>query len=143
MLFRPNQAFNSTSLRDTLSKILNFAYLGPQVTLNSNISTGPYEKGQAITAINFTAAVTKRSNNIAQVEFLEGATVLDTQTSGGAIPNGGNSTYSWSGSITDTTTFAARVTDESGGGGPSTASGTRTFNYVFAYYHGVGATGLS
>ncbi len=140
---RFNQAFNSTSLRDTLSKILNFAYLGPLVTLNSNIGTGPYEKGQAITAINFTAAVTKRSNNIEQVEFLEGATVLDTQTSGGAIPNGGNSTYSWTGSITDTTTFTARVTDESGGGGPSTVSGTRTFNYVFAYHHGVGATGLN
>lgn len=140
---RFSEAFNGTSLRDTISKILKFSYLPPQVSLTSNVGVGPYEKGFAITAINFTASVTKRSEDIEEVVFRQGGTILDTQTSGGAIPNGGNSTYSWSGSIVDTTSFQADVTDDSLGGGPTTVTGTRTFNYVFAYFRGPGAPGLA
>lgn len=140
---RFNKIITATNLRDIITEVYDIQYVGPAVTLTSNIGVGPYEKGQAITAINFTAAVVRKSNDIAQVEFLQGASVLDTQTSGGAIPSGGNSAYAWAGSITDTTSFTARVTDVSGGGGPTTATGTRTFSYIYAYYHGAGNTGLN
>lgn len=140
---RFNKIITATTLREVIAEVYDIQYVGPAITLTSNIGVGPYEKGQAITAINFTAAVVRKSNDIAQVEFLQGASVLDTQTSGGAIPSGGNSIYNWTGSITDTTSFTARVTDVSGGGGPTTATGTRTFSYIYAYYHGAGNTGLN
>lgn len=138
-----NKLIDVQSLRDFMAVLADIQYTPPTITLASDIGVGPYEKGQDITAINFTASVEVKSDPIAQVQFLRGATVLDTQTSGGAIPNGGNSTYAWAGSMTDTTTFSARATDNGDSGGPTQVTANRTFNYVFAYFRGAGLPGLN
>lgn len=140
---RFNKIITATTLRDALIEIYDIVYTPPSVTLNSNVGVGPYERGNAITAINFTAAVTKKSAPIAEVQFLQGASVLDTQTSGGAIPGGGNSTYAWTGSFNNTTTFSAKVTDDGSKGGPTPVTATRTFSFVLVWYAGVGAPGLN
>lgn len=139
-----NREVNVVGLQNIINDIYRWGYQLPTVNLTSNIGTGPYEKGFAITAINFTTNVVKGSNLLDRVRFKQGASVLDTQTVGGAIPNGGNSTYNWTGSITDTTTFSTEVRDAVtvvGGGGDTIA--TRVFNYVYAYFRGPGAPGLS
>ena len=62
--------------------------------------------------MTLSAAVGKVLNDIAEVRFYQNpSTLLDTQTSGPAIPNGGTNTYSWSGSFADTTSFRAEVDD--------------------------------
>ncbi len=137
------EQFDGTSLRDTLEKILKFQYTSPAISITSNIGTGPYERGYEITAIDFSASPVKRSNDISKVEFFQGGTLLDTQTTGSFIPSGGTATYSWTGSIKNSTTFSAAVTDATGDGGPTTVSASRTFSYVFAYFSGVGAPSLN
>jgi hypothetical protein len=70
--------------------------------------------------------------------------LINTQTSGGAIPSGGVSTYTDSTGWTDTVSFSAQVDDVAGGGGPTTVtSNTVTYNFVYPYYVGAGAPGLS
>ncbi|MEO8837533.1 MAG: hypothetical protein ABI351_02345 [Herbaspirillum sp.] len=135
--------FDYTSLRDCLAKIINYQYTAPTISLSSDVSTGPWEQGYAITAINFSSSITKKSDPISDVKFYEGATLLQDQTSGGAIPSGGTSTYAWSGSITTTQAFSSVATDNGATGGPTSVTSSRTFSYVYPYYYGAGAAGLS
>lgn len=134
---RFNETFTFTSLRDFIEKVIQPGYAPPSVSLTSNVGVGPYEIGFPITAINFSAVVGVESNPITQVEFAQAGTPFDTQTSGGAIPDGGTSTAAWTGSIANTTTFSVAVTDDSGN--PATTA-SRTFNYVRPYFWGTGAT---
>lgn len=137
-------AFSSAGLADTVTKILNITYTAPSVSLGaSSVSNSLREKGTAVTATTLTAAITKQSDPIDEVRFYEGASLLATQTSGGGIPNGGNSTYSWTGSFSDNKTFSVQVDDNGATGGPSTVSASVTFSFVYPYYWGVGAAGLT
>jgi len=142
---RFNAAFSSDDLDDTLRKILNIQYTAPLISLAASGSGTLREKGDAVTASTLTATVTRRSDPIAEVRFYDvtGATLLDTQNSGGAIPNGGASTYNWTGSFTDNRTFRAEVDDNGDTGGPSTVGSNVTFSFVYPYYVGAGAAGLS
>lgn len=141
---RFGQFFSSTTLLDTLSKILNLQYTAPAISLSASGGSAIREKGEAVTSTILTAAITKRSDPIAAVRFYRNpSTLLDTQTSGGGIPNGGNSTYSWTGSFSDTTTFRAEVDDNGATGGPTTVSATTTFTFVYPYYDGAGSVGLT
>lgn len=136
--------FTSTDLRDTLAKILNLTYTGPLISLSGTGSGTIREKGASLASAPLTATVTRRSNDIAAVRFYRGVTLLDTQTSGGAIPSGGTSTYTDSTGWTDTVSFSAQVDDVAGGGGPTTVtSNTVTYTFVYPYYVGAGAPGLS
>jgi hypothetical protein len=142
---RFNATFTSTDLMDTLTKIINIQYTAPLISLAASGSGTIREKGDAVTASTLTATITKRSDDIAEVRFYDqtGATLLDTQTSGGAIPSGGTSTYNWTGSFTDNRTFRAEVDDDGTTGGPTTVSSTASFTFVYPYYVGAGAAGLS
>lgn len=133
----------STGLGDTLLRILNFTYTAPTISLSASGSGTIREKGTAVTASTLTANITKKSDPIATVRFYKGATLLDTQVSGGAIPSGGSSVYSWTGSFSDNTTFSAQVEDNGGTGGPTTVTSNSSFTFVYPYYFGVGAAGLS
>lgn len=136
--------FTSTTLRDTLVQILNITYTGPLISLSGTGSGTIREKGASLASAPLSATVTRRSNNIAAVRFYRGATLIDTQTSGGAIPSGGVSTYTDSTGWTDTVSFSAQADDVAGGGGPTTAtSNTVTYSFVYPYYVGAGAAGLS
>lgn len=138
---RFGQIFTSTGLGDTLDKILLITYTAPQINLSGS-SNVLREKGTSVSGITLTAAITKRSDPIAAVRFYRNpSTLLDTQTSGGAIPNGGNSTYVYSTAFSDNVTFRAEADDTGATGGPSTVASTTTYSFVYPYYYGAGATG--
>jgi len=140
---RYSQTVDLQNIEEVINYIFNFGYVAPQISLSASGNV-LREKGDAVTSTTLTAAITKRSDPIAEVRFyLNPSTLLDTQTSGGGIPNGGNSTYNWSGSFSDNTTFRAEVDDNGATGGPSTVSSTTTFNFVYPYYVGAGAPSLS
>lgn len=139
---RFNEMFISTGLGDTLEKIIKLGYLAPTVSLSgsSNILR---EKGTTVSGITLTANVTKKSDPISEVKFfLNPATLLDTQTSGGAIPSGGSSSYTYATAFSDNRTFRVDVKDDGATGGPTTVSATTTYSFVYPYYYGVGASGL-
>ena len=129
-------------LQNILDDIYRWGYRAPSLSLAAS-GSGTREKGNAVTASTLTATIGRRGNDIDEVRFyLNPSTLLNTQTSGGGIPSGGNSTYNWTGSFADTTTFRVEVDDVSVESKPS-ASATATFTYLFAWYGGVGAPGLN
>lgn len=136
---RYNQAVDLLDIQAVIAFIFNFGYSAPQVTLSASGNT-LREKGTVVTSTTLTAAITKRSDPIAEVRFYRNpSTLLDTQTAGGGIPSGGNSTYGWTGSFEDTTTFRVEVDDTSSEAKPS-ASVTTTFNFVRPYFWGSDAS---
>lgn len=141
---RFSEAFATADLLATLQQIVNLSYLGPTISLSGTGSGTIREKGASLASAPLSATIAKRSNDIAQVVFKRGVTTIDTQVSGGAIPSGGTSTYTDSTGWTDTISFSAEVTDIAGGGGPTTVtSNTVTYTFVYPYYYGDGAVGLT
>lgn len=134
----------STGLMDTLARIIRITYTAPAISLSgsSNILR---EKGNSVSSITLSAAVTKRSNPIGTVRFYQGATLLSTQTTGPAIPSGGTNTHTYSTPFSDTISFSSQVDDTAvGSDGPTTVtSNTVTYTFLYAYYHGVGIASLS
>lgn len=139
---RFNQAFSSTDLNDTLSKILNLQYTPPAISLAGSGSSTIREKGAPVSNVTLTATVTKKSDPIAAVRFYQGATLLDTKT--GTIPNGGTETTVFAGPFSDNISFTAQVDDNGASGGPTTVtSASLGYTFVYPYYQGPGAVGLS
>jgi len=136
-----NKSVNYTVVKQALDDLLNLQYLSPLVSLSVSGSGTVREKGNAVTAATFTATTTKRSDDIASVEYFVGGVSYATEAA--PIVGGGVETQAWTGSIADTTVFRVDVTDVGVSGGPSTVSASKTFNYVYPYYYGVGVTGLT
>lgn len=141
---RFTEQFTSSGLLDTLTKIIQPGYSVPTIALSGS-SNVLREKGDSISGITLTANIGKKSYAISNVKFYRGATLLDEQTSGGGIPSGGNSTYTYGSSFSDTTSFTAKATDTAGplGGPTEVTSNTLTYSFVYPYFVGAGATGLS
>lgn len=134
-----------SGIRAALNYIFNFQYAGPLVSLSMAGSGTLREKGTSVSGpITMSAVLTRRSNDLAAVRFYEGASLLDTQTAGGGIPNGGTSTYAWNGTpFSDNKTFSVQVDDVAGDGGPTTGSASVTFSFVYPYYAGAGVPSLT
>lgn len=133
------EQFTSSGLQDTLDKIIRITYLAPTISLagSSNIVR---EKGDTVSSITLTATIAKKSNDVSEVRFYQGATLLDTQTSGGAIASGGQSTYVYSTSFDDNISFSSQVDDALDGGNQTIGtSASISYTFVYPYYTGVGA----
>jgi hypothetical protein len=141
---RFNENFSALGLRDAIIKILDFGYLAPQVSLNASGNT-LREKGVEVTASTLTASVTKRSNDIARIQFfLNGSPIAGADFEPPSNTGSGSTPFSWTGSFSDNVTFRVDVTDEtSDAGGPSTVQASATFNFVYPYYVGAAAPSLS
>lgn len=133
--------FSSAGLRDTIDKIIAITYTGPGVSLSAAGSGTVREKGTAVTSVLLTANVTKRSDPIAAVRFYKDGVLINTVAS--PNPNGGNETYTWTGSFTDNTTFSVQVDDSGATGGPTTASASASFVFVYPYFNGAAAVGAN
>lgn len=135
------------SVGDTLNQLL-YPYTAPSVSLNSTPSSGVYEFGNAQTPINLSATTVRGADPITSVIFQRninsaGFTTINTVAS--PLPNGGIETYSDSPpapvavSQVGTQVYRATVGD-----GTSTAnSNGRNYTYVYPFYYGVGAQGLT
>lgn len=139
---RFSEAFSSTDLQDTLAKILVLAYLGPQVSLSASGSGTVREKGDAVTASTLTANVTKRTDNIARIQFfLGGVAIAGADYNPPADIDSGSTVHSWTGSFSDNATFRVDVTDDGTSGGPTTVSSSASFTFVYPYFSGAAAPG--
>jgi hypothetical protein len=141
---RYSEIFDTLNLRETVEQILNLTYTAPAISLAGSGSGTVREKGTSVSNITLTATVTKRSNPIGEVRFYESpATLLDTKT--GTIPTGGTETTNYAGPFTDTKAFLAKVDDTLVGGNQTlnTQSNTVTYTFVYPYYYGPGAVGLT
>ena len=136
------EQFTSSGLQDTLDKIIRITYLAPTISIagSSNIVR---EKGDTVSSITLTATIAKKSNDVSEVRFYQGATLLDTQTSGGAIASGGQSTYVYSTSFDDNISFSSQVDDALDGGNQTIGtSASISYTFVYPYYVGADVTDL-
>lgn len=138
---RFSQNIETNTLEETIAAILAITYTGPGVSLSASGSGTVREKGTAVTAVTLNATVTKRSDPIAAVRFYKGATLIHTVPT--PNPAGGVETYEWTGSFSDNESFSVQVDDDGTTGGPTTASSTQNFVFVYPYFVGAGAAALA
>lgn len=137
---RFNEQFTATGLQDVLDKIIKITYTPPTIALTGS-SNFLREKGTSVTSILLSALVTKKSDPIAAVRFYQGATLLGTKT--GTIPTGGTETQAYSTPFSNDISFSAQVDDNGATGGPTTVTSNTTYSFVYPYYYGAGAVGLT
>jgi len=130
-------AFASTGLDDTILKILDFAYLPPQISLGVSPSSAVREKGSTVASVSMSASTTKRSDLITAVTHFRNGVLVHTE----AVPNanGGVEVYVDSTPFSDTMSFYSKVYD----GTTLIQSNTVTYSYAYPYYEGKGAAGLN
>ncbi len=139
---RFGEAFATAGLKATLDQIIEITYTAPTVSLAASGSGSLREKGTVVASSNLSATVTKKSDPIAAVRFYFNGVLVNTVAS--PNPAGGVETYSWAGSFSDTpATFSVQVDDNGATGGPSTVSSSASFSFVYPYYYGAGAVGLT
>lgn len=139
---RFNQGFTSTDLNDTLEKILILGYSAATISLSASPGQSVREKGNTVASVTLTATTTKKSDPIAAVRFYRAGSLVNTVAT--PTPGGGSEVYTDNTPFADTMSFYAQVDDDGTTGGPTTVqSNTVTFTYVYPYYYGVGAAGLS
>lgn len=139
---RYSQLVDLEGLKETIDYIMDMGYAPPTVSLGTSPSyTTVREKGDTISSVDLTANIVKVLDDISEVRFYRGVTLIDTQVSGGGIPNGGNSTFTDSNAFSDNRSYSVQVDDDSAESKPS-ATSTRNFVFVYPYYYGVGAAGL-
>lgn len=114
----------SGSIADVLDKLL-YPYQNPVVKLTSTVATSTRQLGvDSIDSMVLTATLTKKTSPLFKVEFYMGSTLLDTQEYVDGILT---YTYEYIGTITDTTTFSAKVYDR------NSKTGTSSLTYNFYY----------
>ena len=134
--------FTSTDILDTLAKIINIQYSAPTVSLSASGSGTIRERGDAVTSVNLSANVTKRSNLIGAVRFYKDGVLIHTVPT--PSPTGGVETYTWTGSFSVNTTFSVQVDDVLTDGNQTlNVTSNASFTFVYPYYNGAGAVGLN
>lgn len=126
------------TLKEILNKLL-FPYVAPSVSASITFSPtgGTYEFGQTVTVSQIKGSVTKKSEKITKVEFLDGSEVVEVITEG----VGGSASYTHvfeqpvevKASMPNTR-FRFRVTDATN---KTYLANTSGFNFYYPYYYGV------
>jgi hypothetical protein len=140
---RFNSSFDALGVRDAILKILQFTYLAPLVSLSAS-GNSLREKGTPVTSTTLTASVTKRTDNVARIQFFyQGSPIAGADFEPPSNVGTGNTTYGWTGSFSDNVTFRVDVTDDGVSGGPTTVSASTTFSFVYPYYYGADVPGIT
>jgi hypothetical protein len=129
--------FNSTSLNDTLTKILNITYAPPTISLSGTGAT-LREKGTVVPSVTLTANYNDVSNPIVAPLTMQ-RNGLDIYTNAAVIATGGSDALVYSTPFSDTTSFTAKVGD----GTTLVTSNTVTYPFVYPYYYGAGVAALT
>ena len=130
-------AVNVSTVEQALDQIYNFTYTAPAITLVSSPGGQVLEAGSSIASVGLTAVTTKTSNPITAVSFLRNASTINSV--GSPHATGGSEVYTDSTPVTSNVTYTAKVSD----GTATTTSNGIGFTFVYPYYYGVGAPGLS
>lgn len=123
-------------VQELLTKLL-YPYVAPTVSASSVPNGGTFEKGNAQKVTNITANVTKKSEKITKVEFLNGSEVLEVKE-GAEVQNGGSIAITTDITVNSNKNFSVRVTDATN---KTYTANTGSFNFVYPYYMGVCAEG--
>lgn len=123
-------------VQELLTKLL-YPYVAPVVSASSTSNGGTFEKGNAQKVTNITANVTKKSEKITKVEFLNGSEVLAVKE-GAEVQNGGSIAINTNVTVNSNKNFQVRVTDATN---KTYTANTGSFNFVYPYYMGVCAEG--
>ena len=126
------------SVQDVLTKLL-FPYIAPIVSASivKNPNKSICEYGENITLTGINGNVTKKSDKITSVAFLDSTTILKQFTTN--VENGGSFNYSFTTPIIissnlSSTRFRMMVTDISGN---NTYANTSSITFCYPYYFGV------
>ncbi len=123
-------------VQDILDMML-YAHALPEISLTTPAAPLVREKGNTLASILLNAFTIKHSDPITAVTFYRAASLIHTQAS--PLVNGGSESYNYTTPITSDTTFSAKVSD----GSATVTSNTLVVNFVYPYYYGVGAPGLT
>lgn len=115
-------------------------YVKPTISLTATPNGGVKEKGTSISSITLNATCTKKSANIAKVEFLDGSTIINTQANSTGASGTVQFIYNSSYNGTVNKTLKARVTDVQNG---SVDSNSISYTFVYPAYVGSIDTGVS
>ena len=133
---KAGENLNGLSIKDILNKML-FPYVAP--TYSAKLTYKPtgtlFEKGEKITLTSMTATVTKKSENITEIVFLDNSTVLKTLTN---VDSGGTFTYNFdSGVIINSNItnnrFRVRITDAAN---KTYYANTSAISFCYPFYYG-------
>jgi len=125
-----NTTFTNASIQSVLDGLL-YPYVAIQAdSLTATISNALREKGNSISsALTFTGNYTLGSDTLVDIKFLRNASIQQTDTI---------NTWTETTAITDTTSFHVDVND-----GTTVSRATRTYSFVYPFYYGVDAPGLT
>ena len=133
---KAGENLNGLSIKNILNKML-FPYVAP--TYSAKLTYTPtgtlFEKGERITLTSMTTTVTKKSENITEIVFLDDSTVLKTLTN---VDSGGTFTYNFdSGVIINSNItnnrFRVRITDAPN---KTYYANTSTISFCYPFYYG-------
>lgn len=130
--------FSAQTMQNMLDKLL-YPYIAPSISLSASPSNGAVrEFGNNVATVILNATTTKHSNNITSVTFWRGASLIHTQAS--PIAGGGLETYT---DTTPVTSNGITFTAKAGDGTQTTTSSGVSYTFVYPFYYGVGAQGLT
>ena len=129
---------SNMSVQDVLSKLL-FPYIAPiiSVSITRSPNKSICEKGEVVTITEINGVITRKSDKITSVAFLDSSNVLKEFTVN--VENGGNFTYKFTTPINITSDlsnnrFRMRVIDTSTN---ATYANAGNINFYYPYYFGV------
>jgi hypothetical protein len=130
--------FSAQTIEQMFNQLL-YPYIAPSLTLSASPATGTVrEFGNDVATVTLNATTTKHTNDITLVEFYRGAALIHTQVA--PIAGGGLETYI---DTTPVTTNGITFTAKAGDGTQTTTSSGVGYTFVYPFYYGVGAQGLT
>lgn len=133
---KTGETLNGLSVEQVLSKLL-YKHVNQAVSANCYPNGGTFEYGDQQTVTSITAVVSKKTNPITKVEFLDGDVILEEKTDG--VANGGIFTLSGLTIPVNTSkSFTIKATANGEDGNPlSISASTGRFNFIYPYYWGL------
>ena len=107
----PGDKADNMTLQEFAHKLLH-VYIPPAVVFTTTPSDTLFEKGTSVPSITLSVVVTKNSNTISKIEFLQNDAVIKTISTG--VSDGGTFTNTISTPITTDKKYSVRITDTSG-----------------------------
>ena len=124
--------FENVPVKEMFDKLL-YPYTKPAITGSATPGSATKEFGDPVSVTQIKAVVTKKSEAITKVEFIQGGSVVHTISSG--VADGGTFTYDPEQpiSINATTTLQVKAYDSQS----NVAANAATYTFVYPFYHGV------
>ena len=112
-------------------------YVAPSISLGTSPGGKAVELGTTLTNVALSGFTVEGSSPITSVIFKRNGSAIFSVPS--PHPGGGTETYTDTATISNTATYAATVSD----GQTTQNSNSVTFTFVYPFYYGVGAQGLT